>query len=258
MAIDAALGRLGIKPGVCTSSTRPANPFEGQVIYETDTNNIRFWSGSAWESNKGGIISSSAPTGAAAGDIWYDSDDGRTYIYYDDGSSQQWVEFGAPPVQHGKILQVVSTTKTDTFSESLAAFAVSTSNITGLTVSITPSSATSKVLVIVELNSASSGSPIVSGQMFRDSTAIGIGDTAGSRVSVSGHLQAASGLNAQARASMTFLDSPATTSSITYGFRNYNPSSSTATIYVNRSQGDSDTAQYARSMSTITVMEVSA
>ena len=97
MAIDAALGRLGIRPGVCTSSTRPANPFEGQVIYETDTNNIRFWSGSAWESNKGGIISSSAPTGAAAGDIWYDSDDGRAYIYYDDGSSQQWVEFGAPP-----------------------------------------------------------------------------------------------------------------------------------------------------------------
>jgi hypothetical protein len=97
MAIDAALGRLGIKPGVCTSSTRPANPFEGQVIYETDTNNIRFWSGSAWESNKGGIISSSAPTGAAAGDIWYDSDDGRAYIYYDDGSSQQWVEFGAAP-----------------------------------------------------------------------------------------------------------------------------------------------------------------
>jgi len=97
MAIDAALGRLGIRPGVCTSSTRPANPFEGQVIYETDTNNIRFWSGSAWESNKGGIISSSAPTGAAAGDIWYDSDDGRAYIYYDDGSSQQWVEFGAAP-----------------------------------------------------------------------------------------------------------------------------------------------------------------
>ena len=97
MAIDAALGRLGIRPGVCTSSTRPANPYSGQVIYETDTNNIRFWSGSAWESNKGGIISSSAPTGAAAGDIWYDSDDGRAYIYYDDGSSQQWVEFGAPP-----------------------------------------------------------------------------------------------------------------------------------------------------------------
>jgi hypothetical protein len=158
----------------------------------------------------------------------------------------------------GKILQVQSTVKTDTFSESLSAFAISASNITGLTASITPSSASSKVLVIVELNAASSGSPIVSGQIFRDSTAIGIGDEAGNRVRVSGHLQAASGLNAQARASMSFLDSPATTSSLTYGFRNYNPSASTATIYVNRSQGDSDTTQYARSMSTITLMEVSA
>lgn len=97
MSIDAALGRLGIQTGVCTSSTRPANPYEGQVIYETDTNNLRFWSGSAWESNKGAVISSAAPSSPAAGDIWYDSDDGRAYVYYDDGSSQQWVEFGAPP-----------------------------------------------------------------------------------------------------------------------------------------------------------------
>lgn len=97
MSIDAALGRLGIQTGVCTGSTRPANPYEGQVIYETDTNNLRFWSGSAWESNKGAVISSAAPTSPAAGDIWYDSDDGRAYVYYDDGSSQQWVEFGAPP-----------------------------------------------------------------------------------------------------------------------------------------------------------------
>jgi len=97
MSIDAALGRLGIQTGVCTSSTRPANPYEGQVIYETDTNNLRFWSGSAWESNKGAVISSAAPPSPAAGDIWYDSDDGRAYVYYDDGSSQQWVEFGAPP-----------------------------------------------------------------------------------------------------------------------------------------------------------------
>jgi hypothetical protein len=27
----------GIRPGVATSSTRPAVPFDGQVIFETDT-----------------------------------------------------------------------------------------------------------------------------------------------------------------------------------------------------------------------------
>jgi len=36
------------KPGVCTSSTRPASPFEGQVIYETDTDKALVWNNSAW------------------------------------------------------------------------------------------------------------------------------------------------------------------------------------------------------------------
>jgi hypothetical protein len=37
-----------IQPGVCTSSTRPASPFEGQAIYETDTKNTLTYNGSAW------------------------------------------------------------------------------------------------------------------------------------------------------------------------------------------------------------------
>jgi len=37
-----------IKPGVCTSSTRPASPYTGQGIYETDTNKTLFWNGTAW------------------------------------------------------------------------------------------------------------------------------------------------------------------------------------------------------------------
>ena len=37
-----------IQPGVCTSSTRPASPFEGQAIYETDTDRVLYWNGSGW------------------------------------------------------------------------------------------------------------------------------------------------------------------------------------------------------------------
>jgi hypothetical protein len=37
-----------MKPGVCTSSTRPASPYDGQVIYETDTDSILAYNGSAW------------------------------------------------------------------------------------------------------------------------------------------------------------------------------------------------------------------
>lgn len=35
---------------ICTSSTRPASPFEGQTIYETDTKRELRWSGTAWVS----------------------------------------------------------------------------------------------------------------------------------------------------------------------------------------------------------------
>jgi hypothetical protein len=33
---------------ICTSTTRPASPFEGQTIYETDTDLEQRWTGSAW------------------------------------------------------------------------------------------------------------------------------------------------------------------------------------------------------------------
>jgi len=37
-----------LRPGVCTSSTRPTTPYEGQVIYETDTDKLLAWNGSSW------------------------------------------------------------------------------------------------------------------------------------------------------------------------------------------------------------------
>lgn len=38
----------GFRPGVCTSTTRPSAPFEGQMIYETDTNRVLVWDNAAW------------------------------------------------------------------------------------------------------------------------------------------------------------------------------------------------------------------
>lgn len=37
-----------LRPGICTSSTRPTTPYEGQVIYETDTNRTLVWDNAAW------------------------------------------------------------------------------------------------------------------------------------------------------------------------------------------------------------------
>lgn len=49
MPLSSVVGAQSIvKPGVCTSSTRPASPYDGQMIYETDTDRALVWNGSAW------------------------------------------------------------------------------------------------------------------------------------------------------------------------------------------------------------------
>ena len=38
----------GLRPGVCTSTTRPTAPYNGQVIYETDSKQTLVYNGTAW------------------------------------------------------------------------------------------------------------------------------------------------------------------------------------------------------------------
>lgn len=52
MSISQQIGASSmVKWGVCTSTTRPASPYHGQHIYETDTNLQYVWDGSAWVNN---------------------------------------------------------------------------------------------------------------------------------------------------------------------------------------------------------------
>ena len=37
-----------VRTGVCTSTTRPASPYVGQMIFETDTNYIKIYTASGW------------------------------------------------------------------------------------------------------------------------------------------------------------------------------------------------------------------
>ena len=48
MGIDSGYGIGSLKPGVCTSTTRPSSPFDGQTIYETDTDKVATYDSSAW------------------------------------------------------------------------------------------------------------------------------------------------------------------------------------------------------------------
>lgn len=54
MGVSAAQGSAGLKAGVCTSTTRPSNPFEGQMIYETNTDLTYIYGGTAWQQVSGG------------------------------------------------------------------------------------------------------------------------------------------------------------------------------------------------------------
>jgi hypothetical protein len=151
----------------------------------------------------------------------------------------------------GTILQVVSTTKTDTFSTTSTSF----TDVTGLSVSITPSSATSKVLIFAAASiSADLNAMAAHARIVRDSTAIAIGDTAGSRTRVTWEVANGSGVN-NAAYSMVFLDSPATTSALTYKV-DIRSNTGTATVVNGRSGSDTDGAGSGRSVSSITVLEV--
>ena len=62
MAFSSVIGASSvIKPGVVTSSTRPSSPFDGQLIYQTDTNRLAAYNGSAWV-GIGGLVCVRAET----------------------------------------------------------------------------------------------------------------------------------------------------------------------------------------------------
>ena len=160
----------------------------------------------------------------------------------------------------GKILQVVSTTKSDVWSESVANLGTS-SLVTGLTATITPSSTSSNVLVFVTLHMHLNqwAWPFVF--LMRDTTHIGGGTASGSMPSITfGDFSGAgAGASYGGVGNLTghYLDSPSSTSALTYGIKFYNPYGLTATLALNECYYYTS-ANNGRFSSMITVMEVAA
>ena len=156
----------------------------------------------------------------------------------DDGGV--WVKIDGAVVPQGKILQVVQGTTTTTTSTTTATYVD-----TALTANITPSSATSKVLVLVSVAGVSkSGNNAVGLRINRDGG--GITEDFGGQV---GYTAPDTAQYTQNSASTSFLDSPAATSALVYKLQ---MRASAATAYTNR-----NIAGYIN-VSTITLMEVSA
>jgi len=155
----------------------------------------------------------------------------------------------------GAILQVVQTTKTDVDSMTGTTFAD-----LGLSVTITPSSSSSKVLIFMYASISSLGSYDMKLRLLRGTTPISIGDAAGNRprASTSLSFSYSTGAYGAGNAGINFLDSPATTSATTYKLQAGAYGSSTV-IAINRGPNDSDLAAYeGRTASSMIAMEVAA
>ncbi len=153
----------------------------------------------------------------------------------------------------GNVIQVVSTAKTDTFTTTSTSF----TDVTGLSVSITPTSSTSTILVLVQIGMLSvNGTNRAALRMVRGSTAIDVGATASNRTLATTAFST-NGVDVVSQsAGMVFLDSPATTSATTYKVQGI--ISGGDTLYINRNSTDTDSSLFYRTASTITVMEIAA
>jgi hypothetical protein len=170
----------------------------------------------------------------------------NTYILTADSAEATGLKWVAPAAG-GKVLQVVSTTKTNTFSSSSTSF----TDITDLSLSITPSSATSKIMVFANANGQGlDGSVTMAVRLVRGSTAISVGDAAAGKTQVSCAIsRSANTLDAQSFV-CNFLDSPNTTSATTYKLQAIGTG---GTFYINVTDND----QY-RFTSSITAFEIGA
>jgi len=154
----------GVRPGVCTSTTRPTAPYEGQQIYETDTDLVRVWNGSVWRN-----IAATTPT-------------------------------------NGSVLQTVY------FDVAANATFAGTFVTTGITATITPFSASSKILI-------TGATKNISHAAARDWAELRIYKNGASIYMIDGYIgDQSTTATAMSMGGIPFnyLDSPATTSSTVY------------------------------------------
>ena len=163
---------------------------------------------------------------------------------------------GLPAGSSGGIIQVRSTTKTDAWN--MPSNDTNFHTVTGLSVTITPTRADSKILVMYDMNWV----PInghSSCRLMRDSTPIKVGDASGNKTQVTGQVYYTTGDQYDLEnLSGTHMDTPATTSAVTYSMQVGTPHSSGYDVYVNyHAEDGANLAWQGRGASTITVMEVS-
>ena len=158
------------------------------------------------------------------------------------GANPSWGEAGG-----GKLLQVVTAVHSTAATQGDATFVN-----TGLTAAITPSATSSKILITSVVNAYMAD--YVGGiSLYKNgSQVVNHSGSIGSRINVNSSSRI-SDSNVLTNITLNYLDSPSSTSALTYQIYLYTRSS---TYYVNRSSNDGDNNDHARTISTITAMEV--
>ena len=164
----------------------------------------------------------------------------------------------------GKIGQVVTTTFTGTESTTTEATSNTYTN-SSVAATITPTAASSKIMVMCTINAGSTDSSngVHIGRFTQaisggSTTAVFIGDAASNRVRTSsGRGSASTNENTLLVLGFNFVLTPSTTSAVTvtYQFTARGAAGSNL-VYINRTASDSDTTEYQRAASAITLMEV--
>jgi len=160
------------------------------------------------------------------------------------GGVLSWAAAGGGKV--GQVLTIQNDLVESTTSTSFA-------TIADLSIAITPSATTSKIMTFSSLTCSMENNH-TNFRLMRDSTPIGIGAANGSRARSSFSIyETTSGQYSAWVQTFNWLDSPATASAVTYSWQ-WKVNGDTS--YINRGDDDSDTFNYPRTPSTITVMEI--
>ena len=209
-----------------------------------------------------GSVSLDVPAVVSGGDVSLTLPNGvgSAGQYLRNSGTAGTLEFGSLPAS-GKILQVRQSVKTDRASITGGTF-----GDTGLSVNITPSSASSNILVMVHAHLGSSNAYEMAVKLQRDNADISgaLGDADGGRPAATSMVNAyknSNDLYTLIPTTIVYLDTAvSTTSQVTYKLQM--KTYATYTVYLNRSSTfniDSGTIQYdSTPISTITAMEVAA
>jgi len=154
------------------------------------------------------------------------------------------------------IVQIVSVTKTDTFTTTAQNV---WTDITGLSATITPTNTSNKILVnyYVSYSQSDTNNRGAGFRITRNGTATGVANAAGSRIQQGSFAVSAIANEGCAVGTQTFIDTPSSTSALTYQVQLFN--SYAFTSCVNRSGRFQDTNESSQGVwtSAITVMEIS-